>query len=414
MTCTAAGDCLRKTGLLIWGRRAAMLRVRNDRGGGSVGVVAFFRLLSGGGFVINGSVLPSAADLLRWYDWHRRTLPWRALPGQSADPYRVWLSEIMLQQTTVTAVIPYFERFVDAFPDVNALARAPQDQVMTMWAGLGYYARARNLHACARAVAARGGVFPDTVAGLLELPGIGAYTAAAIAAIAFGRPVVPVDGNVERVTARLFALTDPLPGARKAIARQAMILNADAPAQGRPSDFAQALFDLGAGICTPRAPACALCPWRDACAGNRQGIAATLPRRAAKVARPVRYGVHFCMMDAAGGMLLVRRPEKGLLGGMMGLPGPVWRDTPWTEGEAMEHAPDAPRLRAKWHGTGQVKHVFTHFTLLVDVYAAQISAFPNSIAGQGGEVNYAGEEAVALPSLMRKCVALARASHVFD
>ncbi|BAK84335.1 DNA glycosylase A/G-specific [Komagataeibacter medellinensis NBRC 3288] len=384
------------------------------RRGGSTGVGAFFRLLAGGGFVINGSVLPSAADLLRWYDRHRRILPWRALPGQSADAYRVWLSEIMLQQTTVTAVMPYFERFLAAFPDVGALARAPQDRVMALWAGLGYYARARNLHACAQVVAASGGRFPDTVEGLLELPGIGAYTAAAIAAIAFGRPVVPVDGNVERVTTRLFALTDPLPAARKAIARRAMTLNGDALARARPSDFAQALFDLGAGICTPRTPACVLCPWRETCAANRQGIAATLPRRAAKPVRPVRYGVHFCMVDSAGGLLLVRRPEKGLLGGMMGLPGPVWRDAPWSDTEAMAHAPTASRLRPQWHKVGQVKHVFTHFTLLVDVYAACVQSFPNSLVAAEGMVHRTGDDEVALPSLMRKCISLAQSAHVFD
>lgn len=320
----------------------------------------------------------------------------------------------MLQQTTVTAVMPYFERFLAAFPDVGALARAPQDRVMALWAGLGYYARARNLHACAQVVAASGGQFPDTVEGLLELPGIGAYTAAAIAAIAFGRPVVPVDGNVERVTTRLFALTDPLPAARKAIARRAMTLNGDALARARPSDFAQALFDLGAGICTPRTPACVLCPWREACAANRQGIAATLPRRAAKPVRPVRYGVHFCMVDSAGGLLLARRPEKGLLGGMMGLPGPVWRDAPWPDTEAMAHAPMAPRLRPQWHKVGQVKHVFTHFTLMVDVYAARVERFPNSLVGPAGMVHRAGDDDVALPSLMRKCISLARSAHVFD
>ncbi|MBE7620608.1 A/G-specific adenine glycosylase [Gluconacetobacter entanii] len=351
---------------------------------------------------------PSAAELLRWYDRHRRTLPWRALPGQGADPYHVWLSEIMLQQTTVTAVIPYFERFTQLFPTVGDLARADADTVMGAWAGLGYYARARNLHACAQVVARDlGGHFPDTVDGLRALPGIGPYTAAAIAAIAFGRPVVPVDGNVERVTTRLFAMTDPLPRARPAIARQAAHLNDDPLAHARPSDFAQALFDLGAGICTPRTPACALCPWRDACAGLRQGIAATLPRKTPKAPRPTRYGVHFHLTDASGGLLLHRRAETGLLGGTLGLPGPQWRAERWSMEEGLRHAP-AGRPAPQWRHVGEVRHVFTHFTLIVDVYAARIERFPNSIARSGGLVHpHDRLQQMGIASLMRKCIALA-------
>ncbi|WP_323989236.1 A/G-specific adenine glycosylase [Nguyenibacter sp. L1] len=344
---------------------------------------------------------PSSADLLRWYDRHRRILPWRAAPGRTADPYHVWLSEIMLQQTTVAAVIPYYHRFLDLFPTIGDLARAETDRVMAAWAGLGYYARARNLHACARVVAAAGG-FPATLDGLLALPGVGAYTAAAIGAIAFGLPVVPVDGNVERVTARLFALTDPLPAARRTLARHAATLNDSQPARARPSDFAQALFDLGAGICTPRNPACALCPWQGECAGLRQGIAAALPAKAPRAARPVRHGAHFRATDAAGQILLRRRPASGLLGGMLELPGTEWRAEPWAESEALAHAP----LPGPWRQAGRVTHVFTHFTLHVDVYAARIGRFPNSAAQAGGLVFAARDlDGLALPSLMRKCLA---------
>jgi A/G-specific adenine glycosylase len=346
-------------------------------------------------------VPPSSADLLHWYDRHRRTLPWRALPGHTADPYHVWLSEIMLQQTTVTAVIPYYRRFLELFPTVGDLARAESDTVMAAWAGLGYYARARNLHACARRVAAAGR-FPDDMAGLLDLPGVGTYTAAAIAAIAFGRPEVPVDGNVERVTSRLFALTDPLPAARKAIARHAATLNDSAAAQARPSDFAQALFDLGAGICTPRGPACALCPWQASCAGFRQGIAADLPIKAPRAAKPVRYGAHFHVTDAGGHVLLRRRAEKGLLGGMLELPGTDWRADPWQPADALAEAPVA----AAWRPAGRVTHVFTHFTLHVDLYDARVDRFPNSMARAGG-LAFARQDlgGLALPSLMRKCLA---------
>nr|WP_242005642.1 A/G-specific adenine glycosylase [Acetobacter lovaniensis] len=337
--------------------------------------------------------------MLHWYDRHRRTLPWRCTEGEAPDPYRVWLSEIMLQQTTVKAVGPYYLRFVERFPTVQALASAPRDDVLAAWAGLGYYSRARNLHACAQAVAALGG-FPRTVEGLRALPGIGAYTAAAVAAIAFGVPVVPVDGNVERVTARLYNVQDPLPAARKTLAQLASGLNADAPARARPSDFAQALFDLGSSLCSPRQPACGLCPWQGVCEGYAQGTAATLPRKAPKAERPVRYGVHFMVMDRAANVLLRKRPETGLLAAMTELPGTEWRATPWTEAEALAHAPVA----AQWSNAGAVKHVFTHFTLNVVVYAAQVERFSNQDVGEGFLLPAAQTKTASLPSIMQKCM----------
>ena len=263
---------------------------------------------------------PPASDLLAWYDRHRRVLPWRGVSGPP-DPYRVWLSEVMLQQTTVAAVGPRYERFLRRFPDVEALAAAPWEEVAEEWAGLGYYARARNLHAGARAVAARGG-FPETVEGLRAIPGIGPYTAAAVAAIAFGRPVVPTDGNVERVTARVFNVGDPLPAAKRRLDALAQGWMDHAAARARPGDFAQALFDLGATICTPRRPACALCPWREGCAARRLGVQDELPRKSPKRERPTRHGAHFLLSDTAGTQLLLRRrPPTGLLGGMLELPG---------------------------------------------------------------------------------------------
>ncbi len=326
-------------------------------------------------------------------------MPWRALPGVAPDPYRVWLSEIMLQQTTVAAVIPYFERFVQRFPDVDALAAAEQGAVMEAWAGLGYYARARNLHACARAVVAQGG-FPDTVEGLRTLPGIGPYTASAIASIAFGRPTVPVDGNVERVAARVFAVTEALPGSKRRIAGAATCLGADPAAQARPADFTQALFDLGATICVPRQPACVLCPWRDGCAARALGIAADLPVKAPRAARPTRYGAHFWLMDAAGHVLLERRPPRGLLGGMLGLPGTPWRPEPWTEIEAVNLAPEP----AEWRLAGRARHAFTHFELVMDVYTAVVG----QIGAPGLILDAAALGREALPSAMRRCIAVAR------
>ena len=305
----------------------------------------------------------------------------------------------MLQQTTVAATIPYYERFLIRFPTVEALAVAPLEDVLAAWAGLGYYARARNLHACARAVVAAGG-FPRDAAGLRALPGIGDYTAAAIGAIAFGVPAVPVDGNVERVVARLFAVTEALPQAKPKLRDLAGRLGSDPAAHARPSDFAQALFDLGATICTPASPGCALCPWMQDCAGRRAGIAAELPRKAEKRARPLRHGVHFWLADEDGNVLLRRRPTEGLLGGMTELPGTVWRAEPWIAADALLHAP----MFAEWVPSGQVRHGFTHFELTIDLFAARVGRI--DATGFVRPVTSLAQE--ALPSVMRKCVRMAQ------
>lgn len=327
----------------------------------------------------------------------------------------------MLQQTTVVTVIPYYRRFLDSFPTVEALADAPLDDVLRLWAGLGYYSRARNLHACAVAVTKRGG-FPSDPTALQALPGIGPYTARAIAAIAFGVPVVPVDGNVERVTARLAAVTAPLPGARALLARLAGDLNVSPEAQARPSDFAQALFDLGATLCTPRAPACLNCPWRENCLGLATGAPALLPARAPKKERPVRYGAAFRVVTPQGKVLLRRRPPSGLLGGMDELPGTPWRDTPWTDEEALAHAPDPTGSGQKtaWTFCGEVKHVFTHFTLRLLIYRLPDYHLPVS---QGPGTQGAQLEATSLSDLayreldtavvsgvLKKCLSVSNAS----
>ncbi len=326
-------------------------------------------------------------------------MPWRAVPGEPPDPYRVWLSEIMLQQTTVAAVGPYFARFMARFPTVGALAAAEEDAVLQAWAGLGYYARARNLHRCAKIVAASGG-FPCDLAGLRALPGVGEYTAAALASIAFGIPVVPVDGNVERVAARVFAIDRPLPASRAEIAAAARTLGRDPAAIARPADFTQALFDLGATICTPRTPACALCPWRPDCVARAAGIEATLPVKAPKPVRPIRYGVHFWLEDASGDVLLRRRPSTGLLGGMLELPGTAWRTEPWSRPDALIHAPQP----ADWQFCGTARHGFTHFELRADVHWARVDC----IDAPGLHRNANGLADEALPTVMRRCIELAR------
>ena len=303
--------------------------------------------------------------LLDWYDTNARVLPWRAPPhaGERADPYRVWLSEVMLQQTTVAHATPYFLKFTTRWPTVSALAAAEDGAVMAAWAGLGYYARARNLLACARAVARdHGGIFPDTEEALRALPGVGAYTAAAVAAIAFDRPANVVDGNVERVMARLFAVEGPLPAAKPELKR----LAADLVADERPGDWAQALMDLGAVICRPKAPLCERCPVAPHCAARAGGDPETYPRRTAKAERPHRYGVAY-LLTRGEEVALVRRPPRGLLGGMLALPTSEWRPTPWTEPEAAACAPAA----AAWRPAGEVEHGFTHFTLTLRLLRAE-------------------------------------------
>ena len=340
-----------------------------------------------------------AAALLAWYDRSARALPWRQPPGIRPDPYAVWLSEIMLQQTTVKAVIPFYRKFLARWPRVADLAAADLNEVLAAWAGLGYYSRARNLHACARAVAERhGGSFPDSEAELRALPGVGAYTAAAIAAIAFDRPATAVDGNVERVVARLFAVSEPLPGAKPEIKRRAATLT---PAL-RPGDFTQGMMDLGATICTPRAPSCRLCPLSHTCLAARQGIAAALPVKAQKKDRPVRRGTAFVAIREDGAVLLRRRPPKGLLGGMLELP-----STEWLAGSANCPAPadgDAP-MPAEWRRTsGTVSHTFTHFHLELAVYLARNVAAGGIPQGCAWYARACLRDE-ALPSLMRKVLA---------
>jgi A/G-specific adenine glycosylase len=346
------------------------------------------------------------ALLLNWYDRHRRRLPWRPLPGGHADPYRVWLSEIMLQQTGVQTVGPYFEKFVSRWSDVTALASASLDDVLRMWAGLGYYSRARNLHACAVAVARdHGGAFPDTEEGLRALPGIGPYTAAAIAAIAFERQTMPVDGNIERVVSRLFAVEQELPKAKPQIQQLAATLLAATRAgdvKTRAGDSAQALMDLGSTICTPKRPACALCPLNDGCAARARGDQETFPRKAAKKTGELRRGAAFVV--TRGDELLVRsRAEKGLLGGMTEVPTSTWLAA--QDDEAARKQAPALKGVTRWHRkVGVVTHVFTHFPLELVVYTATVPARSRAPAGMRF-VPIAGLPGEALPTVMRKVIA---------
>ncbi|HEV3395388.1 MAG TPA: A/G-specific adenine glycosylase [Xanthobacteraceae bacterium] len=347
---------------------------------------------------------PSPAALLAWYDRHRRALPWRAPPGGVSDPYRVWLSEIMLQQTTVKAVAPYYARFLERWPSIEGLAASALDDVLRAWAGLGYYARARHLHACARAVVERhGGRFPDDVATLAKLPGIGPYTAAAIAAIAFGKRATPVDGNVERVVARLFAVEAALPAAKPDIRRLAEGIT---PAE-RPGDFAQALMDLGATICTPVRPACALCPLNDACAAHRLGSAETFARKSPKPEGRLRRGAAFWVERADGAVLVRTRALRGLLAGMTEVPTSEWTHE-FDQATALRAAPrlsNGKRMPAWRKLPGKVTHVFTHFPLELVVYAAAVSVDTRAPPGTRF-VHRAGLDGEAWPSLMRKVIAL--------
>ncbi|CAN5296500.1 A/G-specific adenine glycosylase [soil metagenome] len=333
------------------------------------------------------------AALLAWYDERARTLPWRAPPGSAVrtDPYRVWLSEVMLQQTTVPHATPYFLSFTTRWPTVGDLAAVADAELMAAWAGLGYYARARNLLACARAVASEhGGVFPDTEAALRALPGVGAYTAAAVAAIAFDREANVVDGNVERVMARLFAVETPVPAARPELARLAgSLVTAD-----RSGDWAQALMDLGATVCRPKSPTCLICPVQDWCAGYATGAPEIYPRKTKKADRPHRLGIAYVLRDGQGRVALVERPSKGLLGGMLGLPTSAWSAEP----------SDTPPVEASWRDAGAIEHVFTHFSLTLSVRVAE---------GQGDFIWTDEETALkSLPTVFAK--ALVRACALAD
>ena len=334
-----------------------------------------------------------SAVLLDWYDHSARVMPWRISPADRAagvqpDPYRIWLSEVMLQQTTVAAVREYFLRFTTRWPDVMTLAAAADDQVMGEWAGLGYYARARNLLKCARVVAQdHGGQFPDTYDALLNLPGIGPYTAAAISAIAFDRAETVLDGNVERVMARLYDFHAPLPGSKPALKEKAAGLTPSI----RPGDYAQAVMDLGATICTPKSPACGICPLRDPCQARVAGTQADLPRKTPKQPKPTRYGHIYIARRADGALLLERRPDKGLLGGMLGWPGSEWSDSP----------PEAPPFPALWHMlSGEVRHTFTHFHLILRIWTTELPE-----TAQTGDLIVLDKHAFRpgdLPTVMRK------------
>ncbi|TKW78753.1 MAG: A/G-specific adenine glycosylase [Bradyrhizobium icense] len=339
------------------------------------------------------------ALLLDWYDRHRRRLPWRAAAGERPDPYRVWLSEIMLQQTGVKTVGPYFLKFLARWPEVTALGRASLDDVLRMWAGLGYYSRARNLHACAVAVLRdHGGVFPDTEEGLRSLPGIGPYTASAIAAIAFDRRTMPVDGNIERVVSRLYAVEETLPQAKPRIQELAATLLADT----RAGDSAQALMDLGSSICTPKKPACSLCPLNDDCAARTRGDQETFPRKAPKKSGALRRGAAFIV--TRGEELLVRsRPGKGLLGGMTEVPGSDWV-AEQEDKAALKQAPGLAGV-SRWHRkAGVVTHVFTHFPLELVIYTAKVPARTRAPKGMRW-VPIATLADEALPNVMRKAIA---------
>lgn len=328
------------------------------------------------------------AALLGWYDTSARSLPWRTEPGEATrtDPYRVWMSEIMLQQTTTVHAAPYFNAFTARWPTVNDLAAAEDADVMAAWAGLGYYARARNLLACARMVADEyDGVFPDTEEALLKLKGVGSYTAAAVAAIAFGRPANVVDGNVERVMSRLFAVEEELPAARPELKRLAGLFVSD----HRPGDWPQALMDLGARICRPKSPLCEQCPLSFGCAAFKQGDAQSYPRKAKKAERPHRLGHAFVLRDGKGRLALERRPDKGLLGGMLGLVGSQW-----------SAAPDyAPPFAADWTEAGTINHVFTHFSLDLTAHVATGRADDPALIWMEE-----GDALASLPTVFRKAL----------
>ncbi|NSX53771.1 A/G-specific adenine glycosylase [Parasulfitobacter algicola] len=331
--------------------------------------------------------------LLDWYDRHARTMPWRIGPadrkaGQIPDPYRIWLSEVMLQQTTVAAVRDYFHRFTTRWPTLTDLASAKDADVMAEWAGLGYYARARNLLKCARVVTDEyDNKFPGKYTELLKLPGIGPYTAAAISSIAFDAPETVVDGNVERVMARLFNIHTPLPAAKMPLTEKAALLTP----QKRPGDYAQAVMDLGATICTPKNPACGICPWHDPCVARAEGTQAELPKKMPKKPKPTRFGIIYIARRDDGAFLLETRPDKGLLGGMLGWPGSDWTDAP----------EENPPLDADWRTLdAEARHTFTHFHLRLTVQIAYVGL--NATPTRGEFIELHAFQSSSLPTVMRK------------
>jgi A/G-specific adenine glycosylase len=346
------------------------------------------------GTKVKASAAPKAALLLTWYDKNRRILPWRALPNVKAEPYHVWLSEIMLQQTTVAAVGPYYQKFLKRWPTIKHLAKAPIDHVLQMWAGLGYYRRAHALHACAAHICAdHEGRFPRDEVELLKLPGFGPYTTAAVSAIAFDQRANVVDGNVERVVARIFAIRTPLPQAKAKLKEAAATLLPNS----RYGDYAQALMDLGATICTPRNPKCGLCPWNKSCRALALGIEEKLPRKIKAKAKPVRHAIAFVLVNKKNQILVRQRPNKGLLGGMTEVP-----SSDWTEGAMLDlvRAQKQAPAKAVWKLLpGTVKHVFSHFELQVGV---AVAATTKNIPGKWVNLNQLEDE--ALPSLMHKII----------
>lgn len=337
-------------------------------------------------------------QLLGWFSRHRRVMPWRALKGQTPDPYHVWLSEIMLQQTTVVTVGPYFLKFIKKWPTVNHLARAKLDDVLTAWAGLGYYARARNLHKCAVMVSKQlKGNFPETVEGLMELPGIGPYTAAAIASIAFDQPAVAVDGNVERVVSRFFAITEPLPLSKDTIRAKAALLAEGNP---HPGDFTQAFMELGATVCTPRSPKCDSCPWKEDCAARKKGIAEELPRKLAKTAKPVRYGKVYWISDNAGRFLIHKRQGQGLYEGMYQLPTTEWV----TDRAAAKSLPSPVKIAGLESLGAEVRHSLTHFDLILEIWTAKNTK--KAPLEQSLWIMPENLDEYALPTLMKKAIRL--------
>ena len=367
--------------------------------GGGIRLVNIVAALSPASGPEHSPTAALSAALLAWYDVHRRRLPWRAPAGARAEPYHVLLAEIMLQQTTVATVSRRFARFLDRFPSLSALAAADEAEVLHAWQGLGYYRRARALHALARVVVERhGGRLPSDAAGLRALPGIGPYSADALRAIAFGEAAVPVDGNVLRVMARLHRVETPLPAAQRELRERAQALAGSA----RPGDLAQALMDLGATVCRPRRPRCPACPWRAACAGHAAGVAEQLPRRAARAARPVRRGVAFLLTRPDGAILFRRRPVDGLLGGLHELPSSPWREGELALAAALRHAPAAADWRVH---AAPVRHVFSHFLLELSLAEATTTAPPPGLWCRAEEL-----DRLALPTLMRRLLRQAGAT----